>query len=180
MSSSGQHAGSHKLTCPINSLRPVCAWHCIPSLPLAAYELVGCEQWNSEVEIPLVLVHWAGRRESRVGWRWGVLGVLTPPWGMLTEAPTLTHWSSNWPTQMGSEEERSGWFSDPAVWAGYNGTVCFTNPVLSAKSKFYSSTLEVKSNWRRKISLLAVWTCQVWQHWGFVLTTELKIPANRL
>lgn len=95
MSSSGQHAGSHKLTCPINSLRPVCGWHCIPSLPLAAYELVGCEQWNSEVEIPLVLVHWAGRRESRVGWRWGVLGVLTPPRGMLTEAPALTHWSSN-------------------------------------------------------------------------------------
>lgn len=87
MSSSGQHAGSHKLTCPINSLRPVCAWHCIPSLPLAAYELVGCEQWNSEVEIPLVLVHWAGRRESRVGWRWGGAGSADATLGHANRGP---------------------------------------------------------------------------------------------
>lgn len=56
---------------------------------------------------------------------------------------------------MDSDEERSGWFSDPDVWAGHNGTVCLTNPVLLLISQFYfppPHKLKVTEEGRYKIS----------------------------
>lgn len=114
------------------SLCPVRGWHCNPSPSLAVYELVCCEQWNSGAVIPLVLVRWIGQRVN------GGRGDRHRPGACWQRPRSHTLWTSNCPTQMDSDEERGGWLSDPDVWAGHNGTVCFANPALSVISKFYT------------------------------------------
>lgn len=78
----------YKVKCPINSLSlsvlSEAGTVTSLSLSIAVYELVCCEQWNSGAVIPLVLVHWAGRRVNGEG------GRDTAP-GPADRGPTLTH-----------------------------------------------------------------------------------------
>lgn len=137
----------YKVKCPINSLSlcPVWGWHSNLSLSIHCSVWAGVlwavEQWGCN-PISVGSLGWpacerGGRERHRPGACW-------------QRPHSHTHWTTNWPTQTDSDEERSGWFSDPDVWAGHNGTVCFTNPVLSVISQFYFPTaLQVQSHWRR-------------------------------
>lgn len=135
-------ATRHWVKCSINCLSLSVPPETGTTNPLSAVQ----EQWNSEVVIPLVLVHWAGQRVNGVG-----VGGRHRPGGCWQRPHSHTLWASNWPTQMDSAEERSGWFSYTGVWAGHNSTVCFPNPLLSVISKFFLTTLKVKRKWWRKV-----------------------------
>lgn len=127
----------HVVQSPINSLCPVCGWHCNPPLSLSlslsvwAGVLWAVEQWGRNP----ISVGSSGRPACERGGG----GATDTALGQCWQRPhSLTHTvPGNWPTQMDSDEERSGWFSGPDVWAGHNGTVCFTNPLLSVISQFY-------------------------------------------
>jgi len=86
------------------TLGPVRGRHCTPSLSLTVHELVCCEQWGcnpiSVGSLGRPVCERAGRQRP----------------SLLTEAP-VSDWTTDWPAQMDSDEERSGWFSDTDVWA---------------------------------------------------------------